>query len=241
MRRNPACDLAREIRRRRDRAIARLGLRAADPGLVLFAILEGFVDAELCSVKIFNPKDEDLCRPETARGENVQHQMLPRLRLREQRADFVQAQKSFADILLNRGNFELARWVFDDEILVERVFEARLNVRPRSCHCGLTIAIGGQFIDEQLQACVRNFAERLIAEDGEHVFAEEVIQILFGFLGPKARLHSAERGPKIPTGRDRRKRGVMFSKEARVLFDIVGEFLLCLVLRHQCRSQSLLL
>src|SRR5580698_7883969 len=96
MRSNPACDLAREIRRRRDRAIARLGLGAADPGLVLFAILEGFVDAELRSVKIFNPKDEDLCRPETARGENVQHQMLPRLRLREQCADFLQAQKAFA-------------------------------------------------------------------------------------------------------------------------------------------------
>src|ERR1700733_10460058 len=154
--------------------------------------------------------------------------MLPQLRLKEQRADFFQAQKAFAHILLNRGYFELARWVFDDEILVDRVFEARLNIRPRSCHCGLTIAIGGQFIDEQLEVCVSNFSEWLMAEDGKHVFAEEAIQILFGLLGPKARLDSAERDPKIPERRDRRKRGVMFSKQARVLFNIVGEFLLCL-------------
>src|ERR1700733_194100 len=109
MGRNPGFDLAREIRRRRDRAIARLGLGAADPGLVLFAILEGFVDAELRSVKIFNPKDENLCRPETASSEDVQYQMLPGLGLREQGADLLQAQKAFADILLNRGYFELAR------------------------------------------------------------------------------------------------------------------------------------
>src|ERR1700722_20056857 len=167
--------------------------------------------------------------------------MLPRLRLREQRADLLQAQKAFADILLNRWYFELARWVFDDEILVERIFEARLNVRPRSCHCGLTIAICGQFIDEQLKACVRNFAERLMAEDGEHVFAEEVIQILLGFLGPKARLHSAERGPKIPERRDRRRRGVLFCKQARVLFDVISELLLCLVLGHRRWPKGLLL
>jgi hypothetical protein len=45
--------------------IALLGLGPADSGLALFAILQGFVDSELRSVKIFHPKNEDLGRPKT--------------------------------------------------------------------------------------------------------------------------------------------------------------------------------
>src|SRR5260370_19242731 len=72
MRCNPGCDLAREIRRHRDRAIAFLGLGPADSGLALFTILQGFVDSELRSVKIFHPKNEDLGRPKSTGCYNVQ-------------------------------------------------------------------------------------------------------------------------------------------------------------------------
>ena len=111
MRCNPGCDLAREIRRHRDRAIALLGLGPADSGLALFAILQGFVDSELRSVKILHPKNEDLGRPKTTGCQNVQDQMLTRCRLRKERADLLQAEKAFAYLFSNRGHFQLARGI----------------------------------------------------------------------------------------------------------------------------------
>src|SRR5579863_2237480 len=139
--------------------------------------------------------------------------MLARCRLREENSDLLQAEKAFAYLFSNRGHFQLARGILRDEILVGCVLEASLNVGPNSSHGGLAVAVGGQFVEEQLEAREGDFPRRLVADDGEHVFAEKILQILSGFLGPTTRFHGGECCPKLS---ERSDRAVLFCEPARV-------------------------
>ena len=72
-----------------------------------------------------------------------------------------------------------------------------------------------------------------MAEDGKHVFVEQVLHVLSHLLAPGARFYGRERLPKFGKTLD----GVSLTDElARVLLDVVSELLLRLMLRHRGRA-----
>jgi hypothetical protein len=70
------------------------------------------------------------------------------------------------------------------------------------------------------------------------VLGEEALQVLLGFLRPLTGLHGAEGIPKL---RECGNGSALFRELARVLGDILGEVVECLVLRLRSGSESLLL
>jgi len=85
---------------------------------------------------------------------------------------------------------------------------------------------------------VRDFTWGVLPHDGQHVFVEQVFQVLSHLLAPGARLHGRERLPEIGKALDRVS---LMNELACELLDVIGELLLGLVLRHRCRAQSFLL
>ena len=86
--------------------------------------------------------------------------------------------------------------------------------------------------------CIFARAARLASYDRYNVFRKKVPEIFLRFLCPLARSHSAVSVPQICKRRDR---AALFRDPAGIILDVLGQLLLCLVLRHRCRSECFFL
>src|ERR1700680_246404 len=170
--RNPRLDFACEMRRHGYVMAACSCLCLPNPILSSLALFQSFVDAELGSLKIFDPQHEDLRRSQPADGQNPQDQMLSRRCCREQGIQLLQAQKAFAWLLSNLRRGELARGILVNEFLVGRVFKACLDVGANLPDRRFGVTVLCQLVQQQLQGGKGYLPQRLLADERKDVLTE---------------------------------------------------------------------
>src|SRR5579863_9717951 len=75
---DPGSHLAFQIRRYRDKIVALIRLRVANPRIPFLTVLQSFVDSELRPLEIFYAQHENLGWPQAAYSENPQDEVFTR-------------------------------------------------------------------------------------------------------------------------------------------------------------------
>ena len=76
-------------------------------------------------------------------------------------------------------------------------FEGRLQIGANVFDCGFGVPVLRHLVPQQLKGRERDFTRRVLPQDRQHVFVEQVFQVLSHLLAPGARLHGRERLPKL--------------------------------------------
>src|SRR5438445_4077436 len=126
---NPFCNLAAEVGRNRNVAVALVRLRSPNAVLPSLTLLDGFVDSQLCASKIVNAQSESLAGTQPTHCKESQHEMFPLRSRRKKSLDFLNAEKPFARLFLDVRHREFSSRILGDEVFVDRVFEGRLQIR----------------------------------------------------------------------------------------------------------------
>src|SRR5437667_2987686 len=91
MPRDPRINLAFKVSRHWNEIVALIRFRVANPIFPCLTFLESFIDSELRTLEIFNAKDQNLGRPQSAHSENSQYDMLTGRSVRQQSTEFLHA------------------------------------------------------------------------------------------------------------------------------------------------------
>src|SRR5205809_807741 len=132
---NPFSNLAAEVGRNRNVAVAFVRLCSPNTILPSLTLLDGFVDSELCAFKIVNAQSESLAGTQPTHRKEPQHEMFPLRSRRKKSLDLVDAEKALARLFLDVRHSEFPSRVLGDEVFVDRVFEGRLQIRANVFDC----------------------------------------------------------------------------------------------------------
>src|SRR5215210_2408847 len=91
MPRDPRLNLAFKVRRHRNKIVALIRFRVANPIFPCLPFLESLIDSQLRTLEILNAQDQNLGRPQSAHPENPQYDMLTGRSVRQQSTEFLHA------------------------------------------------------------------------------------------------------------------------------------------------------
>ena len=186
---NPFCNLAAEVGRNRNIAVALVGLCSPNAILPSLTLLDRFVDSELW------PSKSSMRKARASPGRNPH--TARRRSTRCSRCEAAERRAWTSSTLRNRSQGFF--WMFG----IASFRAGFLGMRSSSIayskdafkyganvfDCGLGVPVLRHLVHQQLKGRERDLAGRVLPQDRQHVFVEQVFQVLSHLLAPGARLH----------------------------------------------------